>query len=213
MSPSDAGAAALAVALRPAFTAWGSPITWVELIAVVLALWMVGCNMRVRPLGWPLAMASAALYALLFWDARLYGDAALQLVFITVAGWGWWQWLRGTDAHGRALQVNRLARPVALKALGITLLAWPLLGFFLDRFTDTDVPYWDAFPTTLSLLGQWLLGRKHIENWPTWILVNTVSVALFAYKGLWLTVVLYTLFIGLSVAGWRAWQRQLLRTA
>lgn len=209
MSLTDAGAAALAVALQPAFTAFGSPITWLELVAVVLALWMVGCNMRVRPLAWPLAIASSALYALLFWDARLYGDAALQLVFIGVAGWGWWQWLRGTDDHGRPLHVNRLPRGLLVRAMAAALVAWPLLGLFLDRFTDTDVPYWDAFPTTLSLLGQWLLGRKHIENWPTWIAVNTVSVGLFAYKGLWLTVVLYAVFVGLSVAGWRAWQRRL----
>jgi nicotinamide mononucleotide transporter len=209
MSLFDAGAAALAVALRPAFSAFGSPITWLELVAVVLALWMVGCNMRVRPLAWPLAIASSALYALLFWDARLYGDAALQLVFIAVAGWGWWQWLRGTDDQGRPLHVNQLPRSVLLRAMALALVAWPLLGWFLDRFTDTDVPYWDAFPTTLSLLGQWLLGRKHIENWPTWIAVNTVSVGLFAYKGLWLTVVLYAVFVALSVAGWRAWQRRL----
>jgi nicotinamide mononucleotide transporter len=209
MSLFDAGAAALAVALRPAFSAFGSPITWLEQVAVVLALWMVGCNMRVRPLAWPLAIASSALYALLFWDARLYGDAALQLVFIAVAGWGWWQWLRGTDDQGRPLHVNQLPRSVLLRAMALALVAWPLLGWFLDRFTDTDVPYWDAFPTTLSLLGQWLLGRKHIENWPTWIAVNTVSVGLFAYKGLWLTVVLYAVFVALSVAGWRAWQRRL----
>lgn len=205
----DAAAAALALALRPAFTAFGSPVTGLELVAVVLALWMVACNMRVQPLAWPLAIVSSLLYALLFWDARLYGDAALQLVFITVAGWGWWQWLRGTDARGHRLHVNRLPGAVLTRAVLIALAAWPLVGLFLDRFTDTDVPYWDAFPTTLSLLGQWLLGRKHIENWPIWIVVNTVSVALFAYKGLWLTVGLYAVFIGLSVAGWRAWQRQL----
>ena len=221
MSLLDAGAAALASglasaftsvlksALHPAFTALGSPVTWLELVAVVLALWMVACNMRVRPLAWPLAIASSVLYALLFWDARLYGDAALQLVFIAVAGWGWWQWRRGTDAQGQPLHVNRLPGAVLARAVLIALAAWPLLGGFLDRFTDTDVPYWDAFPTALSLLGQWLLGRKHIENWPTWIVVNAVSIGLFAYKGLWLTVVLYALFVALSVLGWQAWRRQL----
>ena len=62
-------------------------------------------------------------------------------------------------------------------------------------------------PTAASVLGQWLLGRKYVENWPTWIVVNVVSVALFAYKGLWLTVVLYGVFIAMSFAGWRAWRR------
>ena len=76
-----------------------------------------------------------------------------------------------------------------------------------DRFTDTDVPWWDAFPTAASVLGQWLLGRKYVENWPVWIVVNVVGVGLFAYKGLWLTVVLYALFVAMSVVGWRAWRR------
>lgn len=209
MSLAEAGAGLLALALRPAFTVLQSPISWLELVAVVLALWMVACNMRVRPLAWPLAIASSLLYGLLFWDARLYGDAALQLFFVAVAGWGWWQWLRGTDASGRPLQVSQLSRAALLRAVLAALAAWPLLGLFLDHMTDTDVPYWDAFPTALSLLGQWLLGRKHIENWPTWIVVNAVSVALFAYKGLWLTVVLYAVFIALSVMGWQAWRRQL----
>ena len=66
--------------------------------------------------------------------------------------------------------------------------SWPATGLFLARYTDTDVPWWDAFPTAGSVVGQWLLGRKYVENWPAWIAVNVVGVALFAYKGLWLTV-------------------------
>jgi nicotinamide mononucleotide transporter len=85
--------------------------------------------------------------------------------------------------------------------------AWPVTALFLARTTDSDVPWWDAFPTAASLLGQWLLGRKYVENWTAWLLVNAVSVALFAYKGLWLTVVLYAIFIVMSVAGLRAWRR------
>ena len=63
------------------------------------------------------------------------------------------------------------------------------------------------FPTTASIAGQWLLGRKYVQNWPAWLVVNAASVALFAYKGLWLTVLLYTLFLAMSVAGWRQWRR------
>ena len=69
------------------------------------------------------------------------------------------------------------------------------------------MPWWDAFPTAGSLIGQWLLGRQYIENWPTWVAVNVVGVGLFAYKGLWLTVGLYALFALLALAGWRAWTR------
>jgi nicotinamide mononucleotide transporter len=195
-----------------AFSLWGSATTWLEVMGFFLALAMVGCNIREVHWGWPLAIISSLLYFALFWRSKLYGDAALQIFFAVIALWGWAQWLRGGRAGGgaaAALRVARLSRTGALRLLATSALLWPVTGYFLKTYTDTDVPWWDAFPTALSIVGQVLLGRKFIENWPVWIVVNVVSVALFAYKGLWLTVVLYTLFIALSAVGWRAWQRQL----
>ncbi len=193
--------------LAAAFTLWGSAVTWLEIVAFVLAVAMVVFNIRVNPLGWPLAIVSSLLYFLLFWKSRLYGDASLQIFFAVVAGWGWWQWLHGTERGGRPLHVRELGRRGRWLAVGALALAWPAMGLFLRRFTDTDVPWWDAFPTSASLLGQWLLGRKYVENWPTWVVVNVVGTGLFAYKGLWLTVVLYAVFVAMSFAGWRAWRR------
>ena len=190
-----------------AFTFAGAPVSWLEIVAFVLAVAMVIFDIRVDPLGWPLAIASSLLYFLLFWKSRLYGDASLQLFFVTIAGWGWWQWLRGTDASGRALHVRALGSRGRWSALAALTVGWPATALFLARFTDTDVPWWDAFPTAASVLGQWLLGRKHVENWPVWIVVNVVSIGLFAYKGLWLTVLLYALFVAMSFVGWRAWRR------
>ena len=92
--------------------------------------------------------------------------------------------------------------------LAATLVAWPLLGLLLQRATDTDVPFWDALTTSGSLAGQWLLGRQYVENWAVWVAVNVISVGLFAYKGLWLTVLLYALFTLMAVVGWRAWSRK-----
>ena len=193
--------------LAPAFTLWGSPATWLELVAFALALAMVLCNLRVNPAGWPLAIASSLLYALLFADARLYGEGGLQLFFIAIAGWGWWQWLRGCGDDGQALRVHRMTPPQRWRALIITLAAWPMLALLLARATDSDVPWLDALPTVASVTGQLLLGRKLVENWPVWLAVNVFSVGLFAYKSLWLTALLYALFAVLSVVGWRAWSR------
>jgi nicotinamide mononucleotide transporter len=195
--------------LAPALTLWGTAVTWLEIVAFVLAIVMVVLNMRVNPAAWPLAIISSLLYFALFWNSRLYGDAGLQIFFAVIALWGWWQWLRGTEANGQALQVRSL--PVAARwwLLGALAAAWPATGLFLKAFTNTDVPWWDAFPTAASVIGQWLLGRKYIENWLAWIVVNVVGVGLFAYKGLWLTTLLYGLFIVMSFIGWRAWRRQL----
>ena len=190
-----------------AFSLWGSPVSWLEIVAFVLSIAMVLYNIRVDPLGWPLAIVSSLLYFALLWTNGLYGEAWLQIFFVAVAGWGWWQWLRGTQADGSALRPRPLDARGRWLALGAFALAWPLLGWLLHRHTDSQVPWWDAFPTAGSVIAQALLGRQYIENWPAWIVVNIVSVALFAYKALWLTALLYAIFVALSFAGWRAWRR------
>lgn len=188
-----------------AFTLWGSPITWLEIVALVLSLAMVVFNIRVNPLGWPLAIVASLLYFLLFRQSRLYGEASLQLFFAAVSLWGWWQWLRGTQADGSALTVRRLDGRGRIAVMVALAVAWPATAWLLHSTTDSDVPWWDAFPTAGSVIGQWLLGRKYVENWPAWVVVNLASIGLFAYKGLWLTVLLYAVFVVMSFAGWRAW--------
>jgi nicotinamide mononucleotide transporter len=201
--------AATAPLLAPAFSLAGSDITWLEIVAVVLSLAMVGCNLRVNPLGWPLAMAASALYGLLFIHHKLYGEATLQLVFIALGAWGWWQWLRGTTAEGDRLAVRVLSQRQRWLALAVTAACWPLLGALLAHATDSDVPYLDALPTVGSLVGMVLLARKWLDNWAVWFAVNLFSVVLFASKGLWLTLALYVVFAVLSVVGWRAWSKLL----
>ena len=197
----------LDVLLTPAFTAWGAPFTWLELLAFALTVWMVRANQAQRLHAWPLAIASSALYDLLFWHGRLYGEAGLQLFFIALAAWGGWQWWRGSE--GQALPVRRLPRQGWL-ASGVALgLGAPLLGWLLARYTQSPLPFWDAWPTVGSIVATVLLGRKFIENWPLWVAVNALSVLLFAQRGYWLTVLLYAALIPLALSGWRAWRRAL----
>lgn len=196
-------------ALAAAFTLWGSPVTWLEIVAFLLALGMVVATIRVHPVAWPLAVVSSLLYGLLFAETKLYGEAVLQLFYVAVAFWAWWQWLRGHGADGAPLVVHRLSARARWAIGAGTLAAWPLLALALDHGTDSPVPWADALATTGSVVGQLLLGRKAIENWPVWLVVNIFSVGLFAYKQLWLTALLYVLFAVLSVLGWRAWQARL----
>lgn len=204
----------------PAFTLWGVTSTWLEIIALLLALAMVVCNIRELHWGWPLAMLSSLLYCALFWKSKLYGDASLQIFFALIAAWGWAQWLRAGPRNASAkplavppqtaaLRVQTLSTMQRRWSLVACALLWPATGLFLKTYTDTDVPWWDAFPTSLSVVAQLLLGRKYIENWLLWIAVNLVSVGLFAYKGLWLTALLYGVFVLMSVQGWRVWKQSL----
>ena len=196
----------------PAFTLLGSPASWAELIGAVLGIVMVICNIKEIHWGWPLAFASSTMYFLVFWDSKLFGEASLQIFFAVMATWGWWQWLRGfrgMGAAGESLRVQALDTSKTIKLIAICAILWLATGLFLLKFTTTDVPWWDAFPTALSIVATFLLGRKYIENWPIWIVVNIVGMALFAYKGLWLTVGLYTVFAIMALIGWQAWRKQL----
>lgn len=192
---------------QPAFTVAGSPVTWAELVAVGLSLWMVERNIRVRVLAWPLAIVSALIYLMLFQRSGLYGEAGLQLMFVAVSAWGWWAWARDARPTSQNTKITHLTLQQRAQVTALTLAAWPALGWVLARHTDSTVPYLDSLATVASVAAQGLLGCKRVDNWPLWLAVNVFSVGLFAHKGLWLTAGLYGVFAVLSVVGWRAWQR------
>ena len=186
----------------------------VELAGFVLSLAMVYCNIKEIHWGWPLAIASSALYGVVFWNSQLYGEASLQVMFILAAGWGWQQWLRGTQASSteptpsHQLRISTLSSLERKQVAIVTLLLWPVLVYFLDNHTDSDVALWDGLVTALSLLGQYLLAKKKIENWWVWLVVNCITVGLMALKSLWLTAGLYVIFAILSYVGVKAWRKQ-----
>lgn len=197
--------------LETAFTLFGAGVTWLEVIAFALALGCVVFNVLEIHWAWPLAIAASVLYAWLFFASRLYGDVAVQSFFVVSSAWGWYQWLFGRrPAAGGAPAPLRIARLGRRRVVAIGLLwlaAWPALGFLLARFTDTDVPYFNALPTVGSFIGQILLALKFVETWPVWLIVNAVSVVLYGSKSLWLTALLYVIFGALAIAGWRRWGR------
>jgi len=181
----------------------GFATTPLELISFVLSIMTVVLNIRRKHWAWLFAIVSSATYAVVFFGARLYGDAGLQGVFIVAAFWGWYQWLRGGD--GAPLVVTRL-RPVDWAwSLAGWALGYVLLSSFLKHFTDTDVPHLDAFLTAGSLLGTLLTAQKKVESWHTWIVVDIVYIGLYLHKSLYLTAVLYALFVVLAVVGLRTW--------
>jgi nicotinamide mononucleotide transporter len=153
-----------------------------------------------------------AVYAWVFFDARLYSDAILQVAFFLIQAYGWWHWRRGrTPAH--ALPVTMLgaaASAGALAAGAVVTVGW---GAFMQRTTDAALPFWDAFILVFSLLAQWLQARKKLECWPGWILVNTAAVGVYWARDLRLTAGLYVVFWLLALWGWREWRRSMKEAA
>ena len=181
----------------------GFSTTPLELISFALAATTVLLNIRQNHWAWLFSIASSATYALVFFDARLYGDSGLQLVFIAASIWGWWQWLRGTEET--KLVVTRLGRTGWMWALAGWGAAFLALSMFLKTYTNTDVPHIDGFLTAGSLVGQLLLARKKVENWHVWLVVDVLYVGLYIFKDLHVTAVLYAVFVVLAWRGLRAW--------
>jgi nicotinamide mononucleotide transporter len=198
----------LAVLLGYANTPWhlaGLATTPLELLSFLLSVATVWLNIRQSHWGWLFAIISSATYGLVFFGSRLYGDMGLQLVFISVSIYGWYQWVHGDDRHER-LPVTSLTLRQRYQAGLAWLAGFALLAWFLKSYTDTDVPNSDAFLTAGSLVGQLLLSRKKIENWHVWIIVDVLYVALYLHKHLMLTALLYAVFVGMAVMGLRAWR-------
>lgn len=151
---------------------------------------------------------NVSLYAVVFWRAKLYADMGLQGVFFAVCLYGWWEWLHGGAGGGR-LSVSRASRAslLALAAAGAAFAAF--LGLALHRGTDAAFPFVDATLASFSLVAQWLQSVKKLETWWFWIAVDVGYVAMYLAKGLFLTALLYAIFLALCVVGLREWRRSL----
>ncbi len=190
----------------------GLSTTPLELLSFALSVATVWLNIRQNHWAWLFAILSSALYGVVFFESKLYGDMGLQAVFITVSVWGWYQWLHGDEAHER-LPVTQLDWPGrAVAALG-WIVGFVALAWFLMSFTDTDVPFADGFLTAGSLVGQLLLSRKKLENWHVWIIVDVLYVGLYVHKGLMLTALLYGLFVVMATIGLLAWRKSMFAGA
>lgn len=155
---------------------------------------------------WWLGIVGCAMFAVLFYGTQLYADALLQLFFIVTCVIGWRQWLRGD--HGRALhiRITRLATLGKMALAGVA--ATAAYGLMLKHYTDAFAPYVDSAVLMFSIIAQILLMGRRIETWPVWLLVNTISVPLYASRGLHLTAVLYAAYWANALVAWRHWRRQ-----
>ena len=185
------------------------PLEIAGFVTGVVAVWL---TVRQNVWCWPLGLVNVALFAVVFFRARLYADMGLQGVYFALCLYGWWKWLHGGAAHG-PLPVGRTPRGWSLGLAGLAAVFAVGLGAFLSRATDAALPWLDSSLTAGSLAAQYLQARKWIENWWIWLAVDVVYVGMYVFKRLYLTAGLYAVFLGLAVAGFVEWRRALAGSA
>ncbi len=158
----------------------------------------------------PIGLANNAAFLILFAGAGLYANAALQVLFAVVGALGWYWWTRrGPD--GGALVVRRTPRWVWVAVVGATAVLTVAGLFALSAWTDSAVPFWDSLTTSSSVVAQVMLGRKWLGNWTVWLVTDVILIGLYASQGLWLTAVLYVVYLAMCVIGMRQWRKALGR--
>ncbi|PNU02568.1 nicotinamide riboside transporter PnuC [Novosphingobium guangzhouense] len=180
----------------------------VEWIAAALGLANIALLVRRSVWNYPFGMAMVALYVIVFFEAKLYGEAGLQVFFFVAQGWSWLLWLRAAKAGAEGDDrvpvglLSNMGRAVWLTATAALSLN---LGWVMHRFTDASLPYADTAIAGASIAAQILLAFRRIENWVLWIAVDIASVAVYVHKGLFATAGLYVVFLLMSVLALREW--------
>lgn len=186
-----------------------SPLELVAALVGALSVWL---SVRQNIWSWPTAIVNVVLYVFVFHAAKLYADMGLQVVYAVLSVYGWYEWLHGGE-NRTALRVSRTSPRLALLLTAIAIAGSAALGLFLRGATDAALPFMDSFLSSTSLVAQWMMTRKKLENWLVWILVDVLYVGMFIVKGLYPTAVLYAVFLALAVMGYRDWRRSMREPA
>ena len=177
-----------------------------EIIAVVLGLANVGLLVRRSIWNFPFGLAMVACYFVIFREARLYGEAALQVFFFIAQGWGWWLWARARGL-AKMVSVGWMGWPARIAALVLVAGSSLGIGWAMARWTDAALPYADAAIAGASVVAQVLLAMRRTENWALWIAIDVLSVGVYIHRALYLTAGLYVVFLVLAAAGLAGWAK------
>ncbi|WP_135452768.1 nicotinamide riboside transporter PnuC [Mycobacterium sp. DL99] len=189
------------------FTIGNDAVSWAEFLGFVTGGLCVALTVRRNIFNFPVGIANNAFFLVLFTSASLWAASGLQVLYIALGFAGWWQWLKGRADAGTTV-VRRCGRvELAWCAVFLVLGTWVL--YVILTAAHDAAPFLDAVTTCLSLVAQWLLNTRRIETWYFWIAADCIFIPLYLSQGLILTAAVYLLFLGLCVAGLRAWAREL----
>lgn len=180
------------------------------IIGVVYLWWEYHANPKV----WIASVIMPAISMWIYFGKGLYADFGINIYYLLMAVYGYWLWTRGARAAQTEKDAQREATPIRhtplwawAVALGGLALIWAALAWFLIHFTDSTVPYADAFTTALSIVATWMMARKFAEQWLAWLVVDAVCVWLYIYKGLVFYPILYAIYTVIAFFGYLKWLR------
>ncbi|GGC10812.1 nicotinamide riboside transporter PnuC [Dyadobacter sediminis] len=186
----------------------GIATTYLEILGFLTGAVCVYLNTRQNVLGWFFGIVNAILYAIVFWQVQLYADMGLQGYYFLTSIYGWWIWKFGGKSHD-GIRVTRTPARLYLIFGAVFITATLLWGYLLGRFTNASLTYADSALTVASLIGQWMMARKYLENWILWIIADACYVFMYFYKSLHLTAILYAVFLALAVIGYVQWKKDI----
>jgi len=183
---------------------------FIEIFGVIFGFICVILTVRQNIWCWPTGLVNVVLFMIMFYHTRLYADMGLQAVYIVLSIYGWYQWLYGGPEKSKLSISHVRAKLIFLLTL-IGISGTLLMGWSLSNYTNADLPYWDSTTTVMSLIAQWMLARKILENWLVWISADVLFVGIYLHKKLYLTSLLYVIFLILATSGYIVWKRTLAR--
>lgn len=177
-----------------------------ELAAFAFGVMGVWLTARQNIWCWPVGLANVVLSLIVFFYARLYADVLLQVFYLVMTLYGWYEWLFGGENKSR-LKIRRIRRQETLLLLLLGFAASLLAGWLFERYTNAALPYWDSFVAVWGVIATWAMARKILEHWSMWIVIDLLCTGIYFYKELYFFTALYFLFAILAVYGLIAWKK------
>ena len=182
----------------------------IELLGAILGIIYIRFSIRQNIFTWPTGILTSSIYIVVFFNSALYAAMRLQFYYVAISVYGWFYWLQGKKFDNTSLiPVQCVSKKLWLKIGFISLILNALIFFILIKFSDSDVPFLDSLTTSFSIIATWMLARKYIENWIIWIFVDFVSIGLYLYKSLYLTVILFIVYTIMAFFGYFEWKKDL----
>jgi nicotinamide mononucleotide transporter len=182
-------------------------VSWIEILASILGVVNIVLLVRRSIWNYPFGIVMVTMYGVVFFQARLFSDALLQVFFFVVQLYGWWVWYHARDTAG-LVKVEMMSARSRLLWLAVIVVTSVAEGWYLANYTSDSAPWMDANTTAMSVVAQYLLSIRKIENWILWIVTDVVQIGLYYWKGLYPTTGLYILFLILSCVGLYEWLRE-----